>query len=69
MRAHWDDFQKAYEDALNRCSTDCAPWHVVPADHKWYRDYMIAKTVVESLEDLKLKWPVPLADISKIKIT
>ena len=69
MRDHWDDFQKAYEDALNRCSTDWAPWHVVPADHKWYRDYLIAKTVVESLEDLKMKWPTPLVDISKIKIT
>src|SRR5262249_45495566 len=39
MRKHWHKFQAAYEDAINRCSTDFAPWHVVPADHKWYRDY------------------------------
>jgi polyphosphate kinase 2 (PPK2 family) len=67
MRAHWSKFQQAYEDALNLCSTRYAPWHVVPADHKWYRDYVIAKTVAHALEDLKLRWPKPHEDLAKFR--
>jgi PPK2 family polyphosphate:nucleotide phosphotransferase len=68
MRPYWDDFQLAYEDAINRCSTGYAPWHVVPANHKWNRDYWIAKTVCSALEDLKMKWPKPASDLSKVRI-
>jgi PPK2 family polyphosphate:nucleotide phosphotransferase len=68
MRAKWNDFQKAYEDALNQCSTPWAPWHIIPAERKWHRDYFIAKTVVTALENLKLKWPKPKEDLAKIKI-
>lgn len=68
MRARWAQFQGAYEDALNHCSTERAPWHIVPANRKWYRDYVIARTVVAALEKLKLRWPQPRADLSKIKI-
>ena len=68
MRAKWPQFQKAYEDALNRCSMPWAPWHIVPADRKWYRDYVVACTVVDRLEKLKLKWPKSREDLSKIKI-
>jgi PPK2 family polyphosphate:nucleotide phosphotransferase len=68
MRKYWNDFQDAYEDAINNCSTKYAPWHVVPANHKWFRDYIVAKTVVEALEDLKMKWPKPKIDLSKVKI-
>jgi PPK2 family polyphosphate:nucleotide phosphotransferase len=68
MREHWNDFQKAYEDVLNRCSTKHAPWHIVPANRKWFRDYAVAKTVVEALEHLELKWPKPKEDLSKIRI-
>ena len=68
MRRRWPKFQRAYEDALNRCSTPWARWHVVPADRKWYRDYVIAKTVAETLEKLNLKWPKPREDLSKVKI-
>jgi len=68
MRAHWPQFQRAYEDALNGCSTPWAPWHIVPADRKWCRDYVIARAVVEAMEKLKLKWPKPREDLSKIKI-
>lgn len=68
MRAKWPQFQKAYEDALNRCSMPWAPWHIVPADRKWYRDFVVARTVVNALEKLKLKWPKPREDLSKIKI-
>ena len=68
MRERWDDFQDAYEDAINKCSTNHAPWHVVTADRKWYSNYRVAKTVVEALENLKMKWPEPKEDLSKIKI-
>lgn len=68
MRARWNEFQTAYEDAINRCNTQHAPWHIIPADNKWYRDYLIAKTVVEALEKLNLKWPKPKEDLSKIRI-
>lgn len=68
MRKKWPQFQRAYEDALNCCSTAWSPWHIVPADRKWYRDYIVARTVVNALEELKLKWPKPKEDLSKIQI-
>jgi PPK2 family polyphosphate:nucleotide phosphotransferase len=68
MRKRWNDFQKAYEDAINRCSATDAPWHLVPANRKWYRDYVVAQTVVEAMEKLKLKWPRPREDLSKVRI-
>ena len=68
MRAQWPKFMKAYEDAINYCSTHYAPWHVIPANRKWYRDYMIAKIVVKAMEGMKLKWPQAQEDLSKIRI-
>jgi PPK2 family polyphosphate:nucleotide phosphotransferase len=68
MRPYWAAFQQAFEDMLNRCSTGYAPWHVVPADRKWYRDYVVARTVAKALDDLKMTWPKPKEDLSKIKI-
>ncbi len=68
MRAQWGKFQKAYEDAINYCSTHCAPWHIIPADRKWYRDYVIAKIVAKTMEGMKLKWPKAREDLSKIRI-
>ena len=68
MRKYWNPFQQAYEDAINCCSPSYAPWHIVPADHKWYRDFVIAQAVVETLNGLKMKWPKPAEDLSKIKI-
>src|SRR5437879_2927713 len=55
MRAHWDKFQRAYQDAINRCSTPYAPWHIIPANHKWYRNYIVAKIIVRALQSLDLK--------------
>jgi PPK2 family polyphosphate:nucleotide phosphotransferase len=68
MRTKWPQFMRAYEDALNGCSTSAAAWHIVPADRKWYRDYVIARVVVGVMEKLKLKWPKPTEDLSKIKV-
>jgi PPK2 family polyphosphate:nucleotide phosphotransferase len=67
-RELWDDYQEAYEDALNKCSTKWAPWYIVPADHKWYRNWMVARTIVEKLESMDPKYPPPQTDLSQIRI-
>ncbi len=67
-RAKWADYMRAYEDVLNETSTAHAPWHIVPADKKWVRDFIVAKTVVDALETLKLDWPKPKEDLSKFVI-
>jgi PPK2 family polyphosphate:nucleotide phosphotransferase len=56
-RAHWDEYMDAYEDALSATSTKWAPWRVIPADHKWLAQALIAAIVVESIESLGLDWP------------
>ncbi|MCX6955793.1 MAG: polyphosphate kinase 2 family protein [Verrucomicrobia bacterium] len=66
-RQHWDDYIVAYEDMLNATSHPAAPWHVVPADRNWYRDHVIAETVVKALEGLDLKWPKSEEDLSKVR--
>ena len=68
MRKKWNEFMKAYEDVVNRCSTPWAPWHVIPANRNWYRDHLIANIVVEKLESLNLKWPKAKEDLSQITI-
>jgi PPK2 family polyphosphate:nucleotide phosphotransferase len=67
-RQHWDDYICAYEDMINATSHDLARWHVVPANRNWYRDFVIARTVVAAMEKLKMKWPKPKQDLSRIKI-
>ena len=64
-RARWADYQQAYEVALERCNTDVAPWYRIPADRKWYRDWAIAKLLVEQLEDMKLAWPKADFDVEE----
>jgi PPK2 family polyphosphate:nucleotide phosphotransferase len=56
-RKLWDDYQRAYEDALSKTSTDRAPWYIVPANQKWYRNYVVASIVVDAMESLHLKYP------------
>jgi PPK2 family polyphosphate:nucleotide phosphotransferase len=56
-RERWDDFQAAYDDALTKCNTEHAPWHIVPADRKWYRNLVVARIVRETLERLDPKFP------------
>ena len=58
-RAYWDDYMRAYEDALNATSRPWAPWYVIPADNKPYMRAAVAETVVASLEQLELGYPVP----------
>jgi PPK2 family polyphosphate:nucleotide phosphotransferase len=58
-RKLWDDYQKAYETALDRCSTEHAPWRVVPSDRKWQRNAIIAAVVRKALEDMAPQYPKP----------
>ena len=55
-RKYWNDYQDAYEDALSKCSTDEAPWYIVPANHKWYRNLAIAHTLVHTMDQYKDDW-------------
>ena len=66
-RAFWNDYQEAYEDALQKCSTPWAPWFVIPSDHKWFRNLAVSRIVVEYLEALDMKYPEPHVDIEEIK--
>jgi PPK2 family polyphosphate:nucleotide phosphotransferase len=66
-RKHWDDYRKAYEDVLERCSTKHAPWYVIPANHKWFRNLAVARIVADTLDELDLELPKPAADIEAIR--
>jgi PPK2 family polyphosphate:nucleotide phosphotransferase len=67
-RRYWPDYRKAYEAALTRCSTRWAPWHIVPANRKWYRNYYVARVLVETLRGLDMHYPEPTIDLSKVVI-
>ena len=62
-RAKWPDYQQAYADALERCSTRHAPWYVIPANRKWYRNWAVARLLLEHLRGLNLEWPVATFDV------
>ncbi|CAH0244623.1 MULTISPECIES: polyphosphate kinase 2 family protein [unclassified Arthrobacter] len=62
-RAFWADYMDAYQTALDKTSTELAPWHVVPANKKWYARIVVQQLLLEALEGLNLKWPVPDLDM------
>ncbi|HSL09955.1 MAG TPA: polyphosphate kinase 2 family protein [Actinomycetota bacterium] len=66
-RARWDAYQEAYADAIRRCSTDVAPWYVVPADRKWYRNWAIAQLLLETLEDMDPRYPPSTLDVPRLR--
>jgi PPK2 family polyphosphate:nucleotide phosphotransferase len=55
-RQYWDDYQRAYEDVLSKCSTKEAPWYIVPANHKWYRNLAISHTLVTTMRQYRDEW-------------
>lgn len=67
-RALWGDYQKAYEDALSKTSTEAAPWYVIPANRKWYRNLVISKILIDTLKGLKMQFPKPDFDPSKVVV-
>lgn len=64
-RAKWDAYVDAYEAVLTRCNTTDAPWYVIPADKKWYRDWAVAELLREKLSDLGLAWPEASFDVEE----
>jgi PPK2 family polyphosphate:nucleotide phosphotransferase len=67
-RERWDDYRVAYETALSRCSTEAAPWYVIPSETRWYRNLLVASLLVETLEALDMKYPKPDFDPDRIEI-
>jgi len=67
-RTLWPAYQAAYEDALSRCSTRAAPWYVIPADHKWFRDLAVAEIVGQTLADLKPRYPAAAPDLAGLRV-
>lgn len=67
-RKLWPQYMKAYEDALGRTSTEWAPWFIVPANRKWYRNLVISSVIVETLEGLNMAFPEPGEDLSQVVI-
>lgn len=66
-RERWDDYVRAYEDALAKCNTKDAPWFVIPADHKWFRDLAISEIIVDTLESMNIQVPKPTVNIEDIR--
>ncbi|CAN5453388.1 polyphosphate kinase 2 family protein [soil metagenome] len=68
-RLRWDDYQAAFTEAMARTSTDTAPWYVVPADRKWYRDLIISQVLLTTLQRLDMQWPEPEEGLDQLVIT
>jgi len=69
VRKRWDDYQEAYADALRETSTEAAPWFVIPADRKWYRNWAVSSILVDALEGLDPQYPPPEPGLDQIHIT
>ncbi len=67
-RRNWDRYQQAFAEMLSRCNPAHAPWHIVPADHKWYRDLVVARALVDRIEALGLRYPGPFEHLAGIRV-
>jgi polyphosphate kinase 2 (PPK2 family) len=67
-RQYWDDYMAAYEDMLQKCSTKLAPWYLIPANHKWFRNLAVSEILKDTLESMDLKFPKPAAGLKKIRV-
>jgi polyphosphate kinase 2 (PPK2 family) len=64
---YWDQYREAYQDALTECSTERAPWYVIPSNKKWFRDLAVARILADTMEGLKLEYPPPSFDLSQLR--
>lgn len=67
-RQYWDDYLKAYEDVFRHCSKKRAPWYIIPANKKWYRNVAISEILIKTLDGLKMEYPKPKFDVTKVKV-
>jgi polyphosphate kinase 2 (PPK2 family) len=68
-RALWDDFREAYEAMLSRTSTAHAPWYVVPANRKWYRNLVVSQILIDTLSDMNPRYPDQEEDLDGVVVT
>ncbi|MCP4330813.1 MAG: polyphosphate kinase 2 family protein [Alphaproteobacteria bacterium] len=66
-RDYWDDYRAAFEDALSKCSTTHAPWFVIPANRKWFRNLAVARIICDTLEGIGMELPSPTVDLADIR--
>lgn len=66
-REYWDDYVKAYEELLEQTSTKHAPWYIIPANHKWFRNLAVSQILAATMEDMKMKMPQPSCDLDVIR--
>ena len=67
-REHWESYMEAYEEAIEQTSSEDAPWYVIPADKKWYRDLVISQIIVDTLKRLDMKYPKPASGLDSVVI-
>lgn len=67
-RAYWEDYVQAYEALLYECSTPWAPWHIIPANRKWYRNLVITECIVEALKKLNMRYPETTPDVTDFRV-
>jgi PPK2 family polyphosphate:nucleotide phosphotransferase len=67
-RKHWDAYQEAFEAMLSRCSTEHAPWYVIPSDRKWFRNLAVSEILLRELSGLPLRFPAPTYDPKKVRL-
>src|ERR1017187_681596 len=66
-RQYWEEYTAAFEDMLRKCSTKCAPWYLIPANHKWFRDLAVSQILRDTMESMDLEFPKPAAGLEKIR--
>ncbi|MGA3016068.1 MAG: polyphosphate kinase 2 family protein [Bryobacteraceae bacterium] len=66
-RQYWNEYTAAFEDMLRKCSTKCAPWYLIPANHKWFRDLAVSQILRDTMESMDLEFPKPAAGLEKIR--
>jgi PPK2 family polyphosphate:nucleotide phosphotransferase len=67
-RKHWDDYMRAYEDVLSKTSTSYAPWYIVPGDRRWYRNLVISQVIINTLENLNMRYPEPEENLAGVTV-
>jgi polyphosphate kinase 2 (PPK2 family) len=66
-RDYWDDYVEAYEAMLEKCSTDRAPWYIIPSNQKWFRNLSVSGIIADTLDDLDMRAPGPSVDLDQIR--
>jgi polyphosphate kinase 2 (PPK2 family) len=66
-REYWDDYIRAFEDVLNKTSTEHAPWFIIPSNHKWFRDLAISEIIVRAMEEMHMQFPKPTVNLAEIR--